>query len=126
MRIKSVNHRTISATITKGAEFKGQDENVARFTAVHHVGSEPLFLNCVMFANKGKKNERVIPMGKLSKGSVVVLDGFDKPTSYEKDGEKRRGQTDFVVTAVSEPELIDDNATEASEEEAEGDAANQE
>lgn len=122
MRTKSVNHLSISVKVTKTAEYKGQDENVARFAAVHYVGSEPLFLNnCVMFANKGKKNERVIPMEKLTKGNQLVLDGFIKPANWEKDGKVNRDY-DFVVTRISEPEVIEDDAPEA-EEDAEGDAA---
>lgn len=119
MKTKSVNHRAISARLIANAEFKGQNENVARFTAVHHVGSDALFLNCVMFANKGRKNERVIPMDKLTKGNTLVLEGFDKPTKWEKDGKSYTG-SDFVVTKVSEPEVIADDSPEADEEETEG------
>lgn len=125
MKTLSVNHLTISARLTSDAAFKGENENVARFTAIHHVGDQPLFLNCVMFANKGKKNERVIPMERLTKGNALVLDGFLKPTSWEKDGKKRTG-TDFVVTAISEPQVIADDAEAAPEEETEGEAASEE
>jgi single-stranded DNA-binding protein len=122
MKTKSVNHLTISARLTSDAAYKGENQNVVRFAAVHHVGDQPLFLNCVMFANKGKKNERVIPMERLTKGNTLVLEGFLKPTSWEKDGKKRTGY-DFVVTAISEPEVIADSEDAASEEETEGEAA---
>lgn len=116
MKTKSVNTRTISARIIGTPEIKGENENVVRFKAVHHVGSEPLFLNCVMFANKGKKNERVLPMDKLTPNNTLVFKGFDKPTSWEKDGKKYTG-VDFVVTSISEPEVIADDAPAAEEEE---------
>lgn len=125
MKTKSVNHLAITARLTANAEFKGNQENAARFTAIHHVGNEPLFLNCVMFANKGRKNERVIPMDKLTKGNQLLLEGFLKPTSWEKDGVKRSG-IDFVVTRISEPEVIEDNAPESDEEDAEGAEESQE
>lgn len=124
MKTKSVNHLRISARLTDNAVLKGDNENTARFTAIHHVGKEPLFLNCVMFANKGRKNERVIPMDKLTKGNNLILEGFLKPTTWEKDGQKRTGM-DFVINAISEPEVIADDAPEAEEEESEG-AENQE
>jgi len=119
MKTKSINYLAITARLIANAEFKGQNENVARFTAVHHVGSDALFLNCVMFRNLGKKNERVIPMDKLTKGNTLVLEGFLKPTKWEKDGKTYNSQ-DFVVTKVSEPEVIADDAPEADEEETEG------
>lgn len=72
-----------------------------------------------MFANKGKKNERVIPMDKLTKGNQLRLEGFLKPTTWENEGAKRSG-VDFVVNAISEPEVIEDNAPDAEEEDAEG------
>jgi len=119
MKTKSVNSRTISARIIGTPELKGENENVVRFKAVHHVGSDPLFLNCVMFANKGKKNERALPMDKLTPNNNLVLKGFDKPTSWEKDGKKYTG-VDFVVTSIEEPEIIADSEPAAEEEETEG------
>lgn len=125
MKTKSVNHLSISARLTDNAVLKGDQGNTARFTAIHHVGNTALFLNCVMFANKGKKNEREIPMDKLTKGNQLLLEGFLKPTTWEKDGQKRTGM-DFVVNAIAEPEVIADNAPEAEEEDAEGAEENQE
>jgi single-stranded DNA-binding protein len=119
MKTKSINHRIISARITNPAESKGENGNVVRFTAVHHVGDTPLFLSCVMFANKGKKNEREIPVNKLTKGNVLVLEGFDRPQKWIGQDGKERISVDFVVTSISEPEIVEDDAP-AAEEEAEG------
>ena len=113
MKTKSVNHLSITARLTDNAVLKGDQGNTA------------LFLNCVMFANKGKKNEHEIPMDKLTKGNQLLLEGFLKPTTWEKDGQKRTGM-DFVVNAIAEPEVIADNAPEAEEEDAEGAEENQE
>lgn len=126
MKTKSVNHFALTARLIANAEFKGQNENVARFSAIHHVGKDALITPCVMYANKGRKNERVIPMDKLTKGNQLLLEGFMKPTSWtDKDGNKRTG-IDFVVTKISEPEVIEDSAPDADEEDAEGAEENQE
>lgn len=115
MKTKSVNHLSITARLIADATLKGDQENTARFVAIHHVGESALFLNCVMFANKGKKNERVIPMDKLTKGNQLRLEGFLKPTSWGEGDQKRNG-IDFVVNSISEPEVIADNAPESTDE----------
>lgn len=116
MKTKSVNHLDITARLTDNAVLKGENGNTARFTAIHHVGSNALFLNCVMFANKGKKNERVIPMDKLTKGNQLLLKGYLKPTSWT-DNDKKRTGIDFVVNAIAEPEVIAEGEPESDEEE---------
>ncbi len=115
MKTKSVNHLSITVRLTDNAVLKGEQGNAARFTGIHHVGTDALFLNCVMFANKGKKNERVIPMDKLTKGNQLRLEGFLKPTSWGEGDQKRNG-IDFVVNSISEPEVIADNAPESTDE----------
>ena len=119
MKTKSENYRRITGRITKPAAFMGENKSVVRFSAVHNVGDTPLFLNCVMFANKGEKNEREIPVNKLTKGNVLVFEGFDRPQKWTGQDGKERISTDFVVTSVSEPEIVEDDAP-AAEEEAEG------
>lgn len=123
MKTKSVNHLSITVRLTDNAVLKGEQGNAARFTGIHHVGTDALFLNCVMFANKGKKNEREIPMDKLTKGNQLRLEGFLKPTSWkDKDGQTRTG-LDFVVNAIAEPEVIADNEPASTEEDSEGEPA---
>ena len=88
MKTKSVNHLSITARLTADATLKGDQENTARFVAIHHVGESALFLNCVMFANKGKKNERVIPMDKLTKGNQLRLIADNAPESTDEEESK--------------------------------------
>ena len=120
MKTKSVNHLSITARLTADATLKGDQENTARFVAIHHVGESALFLDTEDMHWKypewtGKKNERVIPMDKLTKGNQLRLEGFLKPTSWGEGDQKRNG-IDFVVNSISEPEVIADNAPESTDE----------
>ena len=107
MKTKSVNHLTISVRLTTDAATVN-DGNVVKFKGVHNVGPKALFLNCVIFMNLGKKSEKKIDTAKLTKGNELVLDGSLKPTSWiDKEGRQRNG-TDFVVSRISEPEIVED------------------
>ncbi len=91
---------------------------LVRFTIIRHVGNEPLFINCVMSANLGRKNERTLPLDKLTKGALVHVSGFDKPNNWTaEDGTKHYG-TDLHVAEIEFPAP---KAEEPTEEEAESD-----
>ena len=116
MKTKSVNHLSVTARLTDNATAFGEN-TVARFTAVHHIGSSPLFLNCVMYANKGKKFERVIPMDKLTKGNNLLLDGYLRQVAWTNEAGEKKTKIEFVVNKINEPEVIADDAPEADDEE---------
>ena len=119
MKTKSYNHLKVNARLT--ADPKSLNEgNVIRFDAVHNIGSEPLYLSCVIFLNKGKKNEKKdMPVSKLTRGNELVFDGSLRPNNWtDKEGRKHRDY-DFVVSRISEPEIIEDNAPAETSEEAE-------
>lgn len=88
---------------------------IARFTIIRHIGKTALFVNCVMSANLGRKNERELPLDKLTKGTLVHVSGFDKPNSWTKDG-KKFTQVDLHVLDIEFPTP---EAEEPSTEEAE-------
>ena len=109
MKTKSVNHIVLTGRLTENASSSKKD-TYARFGIAHNVGPEPFFLNCVFFANKGRKNEREIPWDKLTKGNMLLLEGSLKPNVYvnQDTGEQRRS-LEFLVNKISEPEIVEDN-----------------
>jgi hypothetical protein len=115
MKTKSRNHLTITARLTNDA-FSQKPETYARFGIAHNVGSTPVFLNCVFFSNKGKKYEREIPWDKLKKGNMLLFDGSLRPNVRvnQETGEEYK-QIDFLVSKISEPELIEDEAPETDD-----------
>lgn len=119
MKTRSVNHLTITGRLTSNAKSQKKD-TYARFSVVHQVGKDPIFLNCVFFSNKGRTNEREIPWEKLNKGNTLLLEGSLKPNTYvnQETGEERVTM-DFVVSSISEPEVIEETAADEEAEEAE-------
>lgn len=118
MKHKSLNHLTITARLTADAT-SSKKETYARFPIVHNVGSTPLFLNAVFFSNQGKKYEREIPWNKLVKGNVLTLDGSLRPNPFTDADGVTHNRIDFVVSKISEPEIIEDAETEDAEASAE-------
>ena len=114
MKTKSYNNYHVTGRLIADAKPKGTNDNCVAFTVIHHVGKEPLFVNCVLFANKGTKYERPIPTDKLVKGNLLDFKGYFKPVKYTKqDGSEVNG-SELVVTTVSEPELAEDSEPEAN------------
>lgn len=125
MKHKSLNHLTITARLTADATSSNKDI-YARFPVAHNVGSTPLFLNAVFFSNQGKRYAREIPWNKLVKGNLLTLDGSLRPNPYTDADGNTHNRIDFVVSRISEPELVAEDAPEAEDAEAEEPAAEQE
>lgn len=89
---------------------------MVRFTIIRHIGKEALFVNCVMSANLGRKNERELPLDKLTKGTLVHVSGFDKPNNWTAPDGKKFSQVDLHVLDIEFPTP---EAEEPSSEEAE-------
>ena len=124
MNTKSVNHYSVTGRPTTDA--KTYNENsVARLSIAHNIGKEVLFIDAVMYANKGTKMERELPVEKLTKGNLLKFDGFLKPRK-DKDGKAIAGKFEMVITKVSEPEVIAKNEPAEDEEAAETQEENKE
>ena len=89
---------------------------IVRFTIIRHIGKTPLFVNCVMSANLGRKNERELPLDKLTKGALVRVSGFDKPNNWTSPDGKKFNQVDLHVLEIEFPAP---KAEEPTEEESE-------
>ena len=124
MKTKSYNHYKLSARLTADPAVR-DNGNVINFRVAHNIGATPLYLSCVIFVNKGKKNEKNVPMEKLTKGNELLLEGSLRPNTWTaKDGSTRNG-IDFVVSKISEPEIVEDSAP-VDEAEADAEASLQE
>lgn len=125
MKTKSYNHYKVSARLTDNASVR-DNGNVINFRIAHNIGSTPLFLNCVLFVNKGKKNEKNVPLEKLTKGNELLLEGSFRPNTWTMKDGKTRTDLDFVVSRIDEPEVLPDTASAEDEDEAAAEAAAEE
>ena len=114
MKTKSYNHLTITARPVKDASIYNEG-NVARMSVAHNIGKDVFYLDAVMFAHKGTKMERTLPVDKFTKGTLLKLDGFLQP-KRDKDNKPIANQFDFVITKVSEPEVVEDDKAESEDE----------
>ena len=113
MKAKSVNHYSVTARPTTDA--KSFNDNVARIRLAHNIGKQVFYIDAVMFANKGTKMERQLPIEKLTKGTLLRFDGFFRPKT-DKEGKSLANDLEMVITKVSEPEM--DESTSDEEEQA--------
>lgn len=117
MKTKSCNHLTVTARPTADAK-AFNDNSVARMGIAHNIGKKVYYLDAVMYAHKGTKLERTLPLEKFTKGNLLKLDGYLQPKTAQ-DGKLNPNEIEFVITKVSDPEVIQDSEPE-NEEESEG------
>ena len=76
---------------------------MVRFPIIRHIGKDALFVNCVMSANLGRKNERTLPVDQLTKGTLVRVSGFDKPNNWTNAEGKKMNGVDLHVLEIEFP-----------------------
>lgn len=104
--MENTNNRNIkTGRLIADAKTFSKDGKIAmaRFTIIRHVGKEPLFVNCVMSANLDRKNERELPLDKLTKGTLVRVSGFDKPNNWVGQDGKKFNSVDLHVLDIEFP-----------------------
>lgn len=118
MKTKSVNHYEVTARLTADSEIRN-DGNVIKMRLCHNIGSTPLYLSATVFMNKGKASEKKnIPVEKLKKGNILLFAGSLRPNNWTDKEGRNRYDYDFIVSRISEPELVEDSATAEDEAEA--------
>lgn len=114
MKTKSCNHVSLTARPTADAK-TFNDNSVARMRLAHNIGNQVFYLDAVMFAHKGTKIARELPVEKFTKGTLSQYEGYLQPKK-DKDGKVLVNEVEFVITKVLEPEVVADNEPEAEEE----------